>query len=202
MKILAHLFLLALILLFFSSCQKESPLNSTVQNEPADSLKNITKLQQFLTKRGILIVKDFYHLGKIQGLHSAEMDFDAVVLYEPGKESERVRGIRIQISVQRSYGVNNETAFLDMEELESLSKALDYMNNLKITWANTPKEYTEVAFETHGNFKTGFYKQKNDVMAWTSAGYGEGNNCFLKQTEELLSIKKIIDNGIALLDKK
>ena len=167
-----------------------------------DSLKNVTKLQKFLSQKGSLIIKDFYTLGNLPGLYSTEMRFNAIVFYEPGKEEERVKGLKIEIAEPKTYGENSESAFLDLEELESLSKALQYMSNLKENWKDKPKEYTEVIFETKGNFKSGFYKQKNEVNAFASCGYINSAHFYFKATDELLGIKNKIDEAIALLKSK
>lgn len=130
------------------------------------------------------------------------MKFDAVVFYEPGKEENRIRGLKIEITEYRSYGESSESSFLDMEELKSLSEALTYMSTLKEKWKDETKEYTEVIFETKGNFKSGFIKQEKEVYAFTKAGYGDGVNSFFKATDDLLKIKNKIDDGIKLLKEK
>ena len=130
------------------------------------------------------------------------MDFEAVVFYEPGKEENRTRGLKITFSELKSYGEQTESAFLDLEELESLSQALDYMSGLKEKWNSMPKEYTEVVFETKGNFKTGFYQQGTKATPFASAGYGNGISCFLNDIKQLSAIKVKIDSGIKLLKEK
>ncbi len=199
MKKLILLFVFVVILI--SGCG-ESTKNESPKSVGSDSLKNVTKLQKFLAQKGTLIIKDFYKLGNLPGLYSTAMNFDAIVFYEPGKEEERVKGLKIEITEPRTYGQNSETAFLDLEELESLSKALQYMSTLKENWKDKPKEYTEVIFETKGNFKAGFFKQKDEINAFASCGYGNGAHCFFKATDELLGIKNKINEAITLLKNK
>jgi hypothetical protein len=190
-----------MVVILFSGCG-ESTKNGSTKSVGTDSLKNVTKLQKFLSQKGTLIIKDFYRLGNLPGLYSTAMNFDAIVFYEPGKEEARVKGLKIEITEQKTYGQNSETAFLDLEELESLSKALQYMSSLKESWKDKPKEYTEVIFETKGNFKAGFYKQKDEINAFASCGYINGAHCFFKATDELLGIKNKIDEAISLLKNK
>ncbi|MEG8948177.1 hypothetical protein [Rosettibacter firmus] len=191
-----------LVVVLIYGCSESTKNESERLVKRSDSLKNVTKLQNFLAQKGTLIIKDFYKLGKISGLYWTDMKFDAIVFYEPGKEEERVKGLKIEVTELKTYGEHSEAAFLDLEELESLSKALQYMTTLKEYWKDKPKEYTEVIFETKGNFKTGFFKRKDEIQAFASCGYGSEVNCFFKATDELLGIKNKIDEAITLLKKK
>ena len=51
----------------------------------------VTKLEVFLAKKGKLIVKDFYKLGKVAGRYGSEVEINALVIYEPGLEEGRIR---------------------------------------------------------------------------------------------------------------
>jgi hypothetical protein len=197
-----YLFFLFIIFTFVTCNQPEKQIKEESKPAVEDSLKNITKLQEFLSKKGTLIVKDFYSLGSLKGIYTSKMEFNAVIFYEPGKEENRIKGLKIEVTQPKSYGESSESTFLDMEELESLSDALKYMSSLNEKWKDQPKEYTEVIFETKGNFSSGFYKQKNEVHAFAKAGYGSGANCFFKATDDLLRVKSKIDDGIKLLKEK
>jgi hypothetical protein len=50
-----------------------------------------------------------------------------------------------------------DMSFLDVDEMESLSKAINYMTKLAQQWARKPRDDTEVIFSTKGDFQLGFY---------------------------------------------
>lgn len=199
------LIILALSLFFFgfetgnnSKEKYESEyIKNKTSNEEKDSFKGNTKLEAFISKKGLILIKDFHSLGSISGMHYSSVTFKAVLFYEPGKEKNSIRGIKIEI-----FDDNSESVFLDLEELESLSRALEYMFNLQKSWENNPKEYTEVIYETKGNFQVGFYKKNDTVNSFISAGYGKRVLCFLKTPDDLLATKSKIDDGIKFLNAK
>jgi hypothetical protein len=69
-----HLYISTLLVIF---CLLVTPALGQDESIPESK----TKLEKFLSKKGTLIVKDFYDLGKVD-----MMEFEAVVLYTPGKE--------------------------------------------------------------------------------------------------------------------
>lgn len=126
------------------------------QKEPA------TKLEQFLAKKGKLIIKDSEEAGVLKGQYGTKITVDALAIYEPAKEAEKIRGLRIEV-----YGggrlERSDASFLDMDEVESLSQAITYMISLLEKWQGKSREYTEVIFSTKGDFQLGFYQKGTKV---------------------------------------
>jgi len=158
-----------------------------------------TKLEAFLAKKGTLIVKDFYELGELRGL--GKMEFNALIIYEPGMENEKIRGMHVEITEEGRYGKSN-TSFLDLEEVESLSKAIAYMADLAEKWKGINREaYTEVKYVTKGDFNVGFYQKGSERRAFASSGY-IGKASFIMKVEDFISMKGIIDKGLSVLKEK
>ena len=160
-----------------------------------------TKLEAFLAKKGNLIVKDFYKLGEVAGRYGSKIEFSALVIYEPGQESQRIRGLKIDITEGGKYERSN-TSFLDLEEIESLSKALEYMGDLSAKWQNIKKEYTEVVFSTKDDFNIGFYQIGSEQVSFSTIGYIGKATCFFFSMQDLNSVKTIADKGLKLLNEK
>jgi hypothetical protein len=61
-----------------------------------------------------------------------------------------------------------DMSFLDVDEIESLSKVINYMTKLAQQWARKPRDDTEVIFSTKGDFQLGFYvsDEKPSAFAW------------------------------------
>lgn len=48
-----------------------------------------TKLEQFLAKKGKLIIKDSHEAGILKGQYGTKITVDALTIYEPGKEADK-----------------------------------------------------------------------------------------------------------------
>ena len=161
-----------------------------------------TKLESFLAEKGKLIVKEYYELGRLRHSGSgATVELDAVVLYVVGEEDERVRGLRIKIegggTLKRS-----DSSFLDFEEIEGLSKAIDYVISLSEKWKAVQKDYAEVEFSTQGDFTIGFYQQGIKQKVFASSGRIGRVTARISNWEKLRSMKAMVDKGRNLLSEK
>lgn len=158
-----------------------------------------TKLEQFLSKKGKLIIKDSYEAGSLSGQYGTRITVGALTIYEPGKEVEKIRGLRIEIESGGKFERTN-TSFLDMDEIESLSQAISYMLSLLDKWKGTHRDYTEVIFSTKGDFKLGFYQKDTELQAFAKSGVIGTATCYFP-TSDLPKFKTIIDKGRELLKK-
>ena len=163
------------------------------QKEPA------TKLEQFLAKKGKLIIKDSHEAGVLKGQYGTKITVDALTIYEPGKEADKIRGLRIEV-YEGGRLERSDISFLDMDEVESLSQAITYMITLLEKWQGMNREYTEVIFSTKGDFKLGFYKKGSEVSSFSKSGVIGAASCYF-QTNDLSQLKAIIDKGTSLLAK-
>ena len=201
----ASVFLSIYLFVFFSSVVFAQENQEQKKSEPA------TKLEIFLAKKGTLIVKDFYKLGGMTGIFNSDVSFDALFIYEPGKETESISGLRAKVHEGERLE-KEEISFLDFEEVESLSKALQYLINLAFQWANEEKEYTEVIFSTKGNFQVGFYQKGKEQNAFVKSGYIRTASCFLSTirsggginttTEDFKIMKTMVDKVLEKLKTK
>lgn len=155
---------------------------SQQQSEPAPN----TRLEAFLAAKGSLVIKKLYPVGNIRGL-----TLEALVLLEPREESQKVKGLRAEIT---EYGrvSNTHSSFLDMDELAGLLQAVDYMDRLANQWKGQKREsYIEVVFVTRGNFKLGFYQKVDDQKIFASSGV-IGKADFFGDPKELPKIREML----------
>ncbi|MCI0331520.1 MAG: hypothetical protein L0196_11365 [candidate division Zixibacteria bacterium] len=178
-------------------------IHSTAVSQPTKpdtSKAPATKVEAFLSKKGTLVIKDFYKLSEISGNYATSMNFSALNAYIPGQESEKTQGLKIEIEEEGTYR-QTHSSFLDIEEIESLSKAISYMANLIDQWKGSTKDYSEIMFSTKDDFKIGFYQKESKFTAFASSGIIGQTSCFFS-VEQLPSIKTIADQAISLLKTK
>jgi hypothetical protein len=159
-----------------------------------------TELEAFLSKTGRIIVKEFHSLGKLDGTLNSSMELSTLILWEPGKESQRKKGLRIEVKEASRYE-RSDTSFLDVDEMESLSKAIDYMTKLAQQWAGKPRDYTEVIFSTKGDFQLGFYVSDGKPSAFAKSGRVAGASAYLPLAS-LQKLKETVDRGLAHLNAR
>jgi hypothetical protein len=160
-----------------------------------------TELEAFLSKTGHIVVKEFHFHGKLEELSgslSSGVELSTVILYEPGKESQRKKGLWIKVKEASSYE-RSDTSFLDVDEIESLSKAIDYMTNLAQQWAGKPRDYTEVIFSTKGDFQLGFYVSDGKPSAFAKSGRGVSASAYFPMAT-LQKVKEAVDRALAHLN--
>ena len=188
------LLVVSLVVLFLA------PVTSFAQAKEEEKPKEPqTKLEAFIAKKGKLIIRDRYRLPGAVG-RLGPVTFDALIFYEPGMESQRIKGISIKVTeggrVERS-----RTSFLHLDEIESVSKAIQYMIDLANKWKGQTREYTEVTFSTRGEFKIGFYQGGEKTGVYLNTGYVAHASCFM-EVQDFPELKSIFDKGLSLLNQK
>lgn len=190
------LLMLILVMIVFLA-----PRVSAAQETRGEKTKEpATKLEAFLSKKGVLLVKSFRSLGEVCGKTGTNcIKFDAVVIVGPGEEKQKIKGIKIEIT-EGGRNPREHTSFLDYEEIESLSKALSYLLELSAQWASdSAKEYTEVVFSTKDFFTIGFFQKGTEQTSFSSSGYIGTARFFNENADALGSIKEKIDSGLNIL---
>ena len=168
-----------------------SPANATAL--PA------TKVGAFLTAHGGLLVKDFYEVGGVSG--DGRVEVHAVVFTQPGDAPSQVRGLRVEVTSSEKPA-RVESRYLDVDELEALSRGLGYMGDLAAKWKSVERqEYSEVDFSTRDHFRVGFYQRRKSQGAFIASGPSPAAQAFL-EAKHLADLKLLVDEGIRMLKGK
>ncbi len=114
-----------------------------------------TNIETLLAKKGHLAVKVFHVIGEAPCAYGASITISTLRLFEPGNEQFCSDGIRAEFGERDSE--QTHITFLDLEEVNSVVKAIDYMCDLMARCRTFRGDYTEVAFSTKGNFGVGFF---------------------------------------------
>jgi len=172
-------------------------MTASAQTQSDEALKPPTKVEAFLAKKGRLIVKDFHPLDTARGKYGT-VKFDALTIYEPGFESQGVSGLRIEVS--GAYE-KSSISFLDLDEVESLASAIEYMLRLASEWTSAARDYDEVIFETKGDFQIGFYQEGAKQSAFCSSGRIGKVSCYFNSVADLGTVKSRADQALSVLRK-
>ncbi|HXG06030.1 MAG TPA: hypothetical protein VNI77_01730 [Nitrososphaera sp.] len=189
-----HVAILAIPLLFLSEPIFSQTVDDTKPKEPA------TKIGAFLAKKGKVVVKDFYRLGTVKGKYGSSIEFSGLVIYEPGRESERVRGLKVEVN-GGGRSERSNSSFLDFDEVESFSQAVTYLVKTTSSWKTATREYTEVIFSTKDDFSFGFYQKGAEQTCFSQSGYVGKVSCFF-DTDDFSTIQQIVDKAKSLLAQK
>jgi|SRR6185437_10212052 len=186
--------ILCSLLLVVSCSHAQKPNTAPAQNKEQPS----TALEAFMGKRGKMIVKDTYSLGRLFGTGGVQMD--AMVIYEPNSPT-KIKGLRAEVTESGQLERSN-TSFIDLDELESLSQALAYMGDLSGKWKGQQHEpYTEVIYTSKGEFQVGFYQKGKTTSAFCQSGNIGSVTAFFNVTE-LPKMKELVEQAITLLKSK
>jgi hypothetical protein len=158
-----------------------------------------TNIEKFMAKKGHMFVKVFYAIGKMS--EQGKTKFEALVLTDPSGRTPVSMGLRVEVIEEDRFERSN-AVFVDLEELDSLSKALGYMLDMSAKWGKE-KTYREVAYQTNGDLSVGFYitKDNDDNKMFIKAGL-IGTTIMRGDAEHLKEVKQHIDSAIALLKTK
>jgi hypothetical protein len=101
---------------------------NAAKDEPA------TKLEKFMARKNILIVKDAYSVGTVPGQQGNEVKVEAVVVSAAG-EVTKIYGLSFIRFASRASGGERQNAreaisFVDFDEIASLQTALEYVSKL------------------------------------------------------------------------
>lgn len=205
------LLILIVISLILTSCSEKEQVETQVDSK--DSTLSKTKIEEFLSKKGILFIKDFYEIGSISSDSRlyGKLDFNAIIIYKPDANTDSIKGLKVDIHtkeylVYSSYD-KSETVFLDLDELVELSAAIQYMYNLVDKWEAIKQEYTEVSYRTIGNFEIVLFPEstatdgKDKLNFAVKTGYS-GTTCYFQNdiANSLKLLKEIFDKGIKKLN--
>lgn len=166
------------------------------ENEKGEEAE--TKIESFLSKKGQIVVKDFETIEYIRGKYGIA-EIETLIISDPSNKSIKVKGLRVEVTEEGRLE-RKKTAFLDIDEVESLSKALGYIIDLAEKWKDTSRPYSEVVFSTRGGFQIGFYQKHNALDAFLSSGHINKATCFLSSVSELKRVKESIDKGLQKLN--
>jgi hypothetical protein len=189
----------ALLIIFaLLGCSEAQTASSRGAAAPQEKQPN-TAIETFMGRRGVLLIKEFYDLGRMSGTGGIRVQ--ALIIREQSGAARKTKGLRIEVTEAGRLERTN-VSFVDLEELQGLSDGLAYMADLAKKWVPTAGDpYTEVEYISKGEFRIGFYKDKSGFRAFCQSGV-IGSVQASVDISGLLGMKTLVDQAITLLKDK
>jgi hypothetical protein len=119
-----------------------------------------TKAGRFLARRGVLLLKEFRDIGRMEDNYGAWMTMKTFIV-SIAKSSTTQPDVTYSVSLEQVKDEQEVSALMDYEEVEELDKALQYIGKLAVRLAKEKRDYTEVIYRTKDSVQFGFYQEKN-----------------------------------------
>ena len=174
------LLMVAVIFLAISANAQTSKQEETSKSETV----------KLLQKDGVLLRKDFYDIGKVEGV-----TFQNIIITDIST-GEKTGALRLETSYYSSLGTDTYIGTLDFDELEGCIKSLTYIKDNVIT--SLPEIYTECEYKTKDGVSLGaFVRTTKKERKWNI--YIQTRS-YANRSQEFLDSDNLVE-VIALLDK-
>lgn len=153
-----------------------------------DTAVSKTSLESFSARSGSILEKKWFDIGEMS---KAEIKI-RVLQIKDLTTNQKTAGavIETHIPYGSSYNVQNRTAYLDMDEIDGLIKAVNY---IKANLDTVPLEYTELKYTSRGDFEFGVFLQNNKWTVYLQTSDYSNSTVYLKVTEIDYFLQRIIE---------
>jgi hypothetical protein len=139
-----------------------------------------SKLQQFSSRAGTLIQKDFTPVGDFSGIKVEVLRINDLI----GKLS--IAGVRLSKTMGTSYSTDEKIAFLDADEVDGLLKSIDLLRTSVFT--SSPANYSEVIFTARAGMEAGGYYSDARWKAFIKLEKYDSRSSVFMQPEDLAKL--------------
>jgi len=156
------------------------------------------RIQMMLAMPDALIVKDSYRMAVRT---TFGMSVAALVVSGPTLESNRVKGLLIDLGESARRGDQSGTSVHDIEEAAALSRSLATMIEIAAKGGRDDRRATEMSFATLGGFVVDLRIDGRGPNVYVQAGRTEIIRTAI-EVSDLTIVKTLIDDALALLAVK
>lgn len=157
-----------------------------------------TKIELLLATADVVLVTDYYRIDMRFG---PSMRIDAVIV-EAVDTQARLKGLRVQVRDTENRSRQEGTSYLDLDEVQKLSRALTSMADLATKWTgNDDRQATELTFTSAGGFRLAIRQSARIPRAYLSTGLIDPVVTSI-DVSELSTLKHAFDEALAVLARK
>ena len=112
------------------------------------------KTLEFMAKDGTFIQREFFQLGKVNGVECEVLIIKYVV------SNKKMGCLRLKTRYSSSYSSDTYIGTLDYDEIDACIKSINYI--IESVTPSTPERYTEIEYRTRDKVEVGaFYQEKS-----------------------------------------
>jgi hypothetical protein len=154
-----------------------------------------TNIEKQMARKDALMTTESYYLPAVPG-DSCNIRLQALIVYEPGRESQQLRGLKILVShgTDRTKEQPPTVSFIDFEELPLLSRAIGAMLDLTQKGASLPNPVSkEMSFATVGGLTFTMVQRETERQLTLINANQPDNVCTLSRSGSIQDLKTSID---------
>ena len=145
-----------------------------------------TKLETFAAKKGTLLATETYFVAVIFGENSCNIRMQAIILYEAGREAEKVRGLRVEVINPANKNDREIVSYVDLDELDGLSSAITSMLDMT-------RKGKELSFSTVGGLTITMSQRANERHLFVSDPLQTSSVCIVTRGSSIVQLKTSIE---------
>lgn len=157
-----------------------------------------TRIEELLASPNTVLVADYYYIDTRFG---PNLRIDAVIVQALGSAA-RLKGVRVQVRDEENRRRQEGASYMDVEELEALSRGLTSMSELAEKWTGRDdRRASELTFTSNGGFRLAIRQSARLPRAFLSTGLLEPVVTSI-ELNELGTLKLALDQALAILHSK
>jgi hypothetical protein len=167
------------------------------QNAPVLVQAPATKLEAFAARKNTVITTESYFAGVVTG-EGCTVRLQAIVMYDANREAYKVRGMRIDLrEAPRTKEERDIVSYVDLDELDGLSRAITAMLDLTRKGSSLPNPITkEQSFSTVGGFTLTMVQRETDRQLHVTQTFAPGATCTISRSSSIDELKMEIDKVV------
>jgi hypothetical protein len=157
----------------------------------------LTKLEAFAARKDVVITTETYFAGSIAGENGCTVRLQAIILYDAAREANKVLGLRVEIREGQQKDEHDAVAFVDFDELQSLSRAIPVLLDLNQKGASLANPVAkELSFSTVGGLTFTMVQRTTDRQLVVAHNLTPERTCTLSRAGAIDELRLAIDKVV------
>jgi hypothetical protein len=179
------------LLLMFSGAAAAYAQN----NLPIIAPPPATRLENFAARKNATIATETYFVARVPADNGCSIQLQALILYESGRETEQVRGLRVEVTeTQRSKEERTAVSYVDLDEFDSLTRGLNSMLDMtqRGTFLANPVS-KEMSITTRGGLILAMVQRDTERQLRITNALQPDSICVITREASIVELKTSIE---------
>jgi len=167
---------------------------ASAQNSPPFMVPPQTRLEQFAARKDTTVATESYFVARLPADNGCSIRLQALILYEAGRENVQIRGIRLEVSEQRSKDEHTAVSYVDLDELDSLTKGLNAMLDMTQRGTFLPNPLSkEMSITTTGGLVLTMVQRDTERHLRITNAFQPDSLCVVSRMATIIELKTSIE---------